>query len=315
MDKPYLAGELTLSEDWRTAGADDFVLESHPSVTNPAITPDLITDQDNVYMVADPFVVKNGDTYYLFVEAQYDDGETLNIGVGNVTGVFTSPDGITWTYLGKCTGLDAGNYNQVLRLDDTNDNLHGWYQMPHANTNTGWLYWGYDFPLKWSKVKRLITETMRDGTIFQWNGYWYILFSGLGSTPLYLYVSSNLLSVDFTAHPASPIQTGTDKCRPGGRPIIRPGVGVDVFLQKNDVTYGGGLRAFRLTDLTPTTCTITELANSPVLSASGIDAAWNKDGMHQLDRINANVSLVDGKILVDGQDVWTIGIYRDTPDE
>jgi hypothetical protein len=128
----------------------------------------------------------------------------------------------------------------------------------------------------------------------------------------YLYYSGNLLDTPFQSHPSNPILTGFDKYRPGGRPIIRQNA-VDVYMQKGDLTYGEKIRAFRLTNLTPTTVTITELVTSPVLSASGVTDAWNKDGMHTLDRVDSTLSVVDGKILIGGNDVWSIGFYRDIP--
>lgn len=282
-------------------------------MTNPVVDATFPTDIPNCYMVADPFIAYNPDTseYVLFFEAQWDDGVTPNVGVGNATGYATSSDGLTWTYQGKLTGIGAGNYNMAFRVDDDEGNLQGWFMLPHDDGKLK-LYQAVTFPNVWQFAKTLaVTPECRDATIFQFQNNWYILFSGVGSTPLYLYTSSDLLNVDFTEHPSSPLQTGSDKCRPGGRPIIRSD-SVDVFVQKNDVTYGQRVRAYRLTNLTPTTCTITELATSPLLSESG--TGWNADGMHNLDRVNSGLSLVDGKYLDgSGNDVWAIGIYRDVP--
>lgn len=263
-------------------------------------------------MVADPFIVREGSTYYLFFEAAYDDGVTPNVEVGNVTGYATSSDGLTWTYQGQLTGIPHGNYNMAFKVDY--DSGSEWFMIPYnGDTNDIVLYRCTSFPTTWEVFRTITTVVHRDTTIFQYQGNWYLFFSGLGSTPLHLYVSDDLLYGSFTEHPSSPLQTGVDKCRPGGRPIIRSN-SVDIFVQKNDVTYGGGLRGFRLTNLTPTTCTITELASSPLLSASGTPGAWNEDGMHTLDRVNSGLSLVDGKNLdASNNDVWSIGIYRDVP--
>ncbi len=272
-----------------------------------------MTDVANIYLVADPFVIYDDDNeeYVLYFEAQYDDGETLNVGVGNVTGYATSPDGLTWTYQGQVTGIPEGNYNAAFRVNHAGG--HDWFMIPHEDGITR-IYMCTVFPHTWDLVKTLITTPpARDATIFQYGGYWYIYYGGEGSTPLYLFVTDDLLYGTFTAHPSSPLQTGSDKCRPGGRPIIRSD-SVDIFIQKNDVTYGQRVRVYRLTNLTPTTCTITELETSPLLSESGVAESWNKDGMHNLDRVNASLSLVDGKILDgSGNDVWAIGIYRDVP--
>ncbi len=81
---------------------------------------------------------------------------------------------------------------------------------------------------------------------------------------------------------------------------------VDIFVQDNVTSYGNKTRIYKLTDLSKTTVTVTELAGSPILNASG--SGWNSNGMHQLDRVDDTLSVVDGK---DASSVWSIGIYKD----
>jgi hypothetical protein len=317
--KPYVAGEHTLTfvEDWRTAGADTFSLEEHPSVTNPVVTAALVTDVPNAYMVADPFITKVDDTFYLFFECQYSDGVTPNIGIGNYCCYATSADGLSWTYGAKIPTLPGGNYCQVFQVDV--NGTREYFVVPHfGTTGTDYLdlYRAVTFPTTWEYYKRILlssTQLFRDSQVFYYGNYWWIL-TGAQDIEGYaqLYYSSNLLDVPFQAHPSNPILTNWSKFRPGGRAIIRANA-VDIYTQKSDVTYGQKLRAYRLTNLTPTTVTVAELATSPILQNSDLADAWNKDGMHTLDRIDSGLSVADGKILVGGQDVWSIGFYRDVP--
>jgi hypothetical protein len=281
-------------------------------VAIPTITKDFVTDIPNCYMVADPFLTKVGSTHYLFFEAQYDDGITLNVGAGNYCCYATSPDGLTWTYGSKIETLPGGNYCQVMQLD-VDGQWTDYYVAPHLSQSYMDLYKAVTFPAVWTLHRRMITVAyqLRDATVFYYGGYWWVVAGTTDPERLMLFYSDDLLYGTFTAHPSNPILTGIDKSRPGGRPIVRAG-SVDLYLQDSATTYGNKLRAYRLTNLTTATVTVTELGTSPILEASGVADAWNKDGMHQLDRINSGLSVVDGKILVGGEDVWAIGFYRDT---
>ena len=241
-----------------------------------------MTDIPNVFKCADPYVVKNGDTYYLFFEAAYHDGITPNVEVGNSSCYATSTDLINWTYGGIVTGTGAGNGNQIIRLDDVNGDLFGWYMTPNVGNDKYLdLYICLHFPDTWGLHKRIITDSVavRDAAIFYYEGYWYIHY-GTYVVDFYerLWVSSDLLHGTFTEHPASPILTGDEHYRSGGRPVVHPGVGVDIFVQKCDVVYGEASRIFRLSNLTPTTCTVTELGTSPIVAASVCRAAGMSRG-------------------------------------
>lgn len=259
-----------------------------------------VTDIEGITFVADPFIVKEGDLYYLFYEATN--------GIVDYVSYSTSPDGLTWTYGSKLTGV-AHPYPQVFKVDGE------WWMTPHSSDNVRNLYHATHFPDTWELYDIIINAPwpLRDGTIFQYNGYFWMI---CGRTVPYedtvLYYSPTLYGNTWTLHPSSPIITGTDHYRPGGRPIIRANA-VDILLQDLTVTYGRAVRIFRLTNLTTTSCTATELATSPLLIASGGVGDWNKDGMHQLDRVDSGLSIVDGKYISGVDDIWSIGIYRDVP--
>lgn len=311
--KPLVPGGVTLTEGWRTAGTDTFTLVAHPDVTNPVITKDHITDL-TAYHVADPFYIKVGAVHYLFYEVfVYLTADTSTAYIAYSTSV----DGLVWAY-GGFLGVVGGSklasaYPCVYEVDGA------YWMIPHFSTTYRDLYRAIEFPARWMKWERMITAdySIRDGSLFQWEGYFYLYVGKRSASPEQtdLYIAPTLYGSEWTLHPASPIlNIGNAAWRPGGRPIVRPEIGVDIYVQDESVTYGGSLRAFRLSNLSPTTCTVTELENSPVLSASGVDAAWNKDGMHTLDRVSPSLSIVDGKILNgDLEPIWSIGIFYDDP--
>lgn len=252
--------------------------------------------------MADPFVVKDGDTYYLFAEAQYNSPS-----LDSAIVYYYSSDLFNWTYGGVVlddivAGDEHLSYPFVFKCDGE------WYMIPDCQGDSVRLFKATNFPTSWKVYELMVSGNyqVRDATIFQWSSVWYLLVFDKDASTLRLYYSSYLYGSTWIEHPSSPILSGLDNSRPGGRPIIRDGTGVDILLQDDSPSYGNALRIYRLTDLTTTTCTPTELGTSPILSASG--SGWNASGMHTLDRIDSSVSIVDGI----GAGVWSIGIYRDS---
>lgn len=298
---------MTLDESWRTAGADPFVLEEHPSVTNAVIDKTHVTGLGTITFVADPLVVLDGETYYLFYEASKP---------GTITTICysTSADGLTWTFGGEVlnathAGTNHLSYPQVISVDGE------WYMIPTSSDDAIVLWHATTFPTAWERMETMIAGTWgpRDATVFQFGGVFYLLVYDTTNEICKLYFSDTLFGSGWTQHPSSPILSGVRNSRPGGRPIVRA-ESVDILLQDSVTTYGNKTRIYKLTNLSKTTVTATELAGSPLLEASGVGDAWNELGMHTLDRISASVSIVDGKNKdVNEVDIWSIGIYRDVP--
>lgn len=277
-------------------------------MSSPILTKSFVTDIDMsnpLAFVADPFIVKDGDTWYIFFEAYT--GTTAK----NVYG--TSSDLINWTYGGKLTidGADFdASYPFVFRCDDRWFMIHGWDVAGPAGEIR--LLVPKTWPNDWTAIKILISDAhrFRDVSIFQYNEIWYILTFDENDITARLFYCSTLYGGTWVEHPSSPISSGYGASRPGGRPISRPGVGVDILIQDNSDYYGKALQIYRLSNLSPTTCTMTELTTSPILQMSG--SGWNAAGMHQLDRINANFSVVDG-FDVQPNGIYSIGMYQDAP--
>lgn len=248
--------------------------------------------------VADPFVVKDGDTFYMFFEA-YNGHAYLAYG--------TSTDLLDWSY-GSRLFLDGdawlSSYPFVFRCD-------GEWWLVHNDDTTIKLYRPQTWPHTWITMRTLWEDasiTMRDVSLFQWQTRWYMIAFDLTHTNCRLYHSDTLYGTAWSEHPTSPILSGADYSRPGGRPIVRPGVGVDILIQDGDPYYGIATRIFRLSNLSATTCAANELETSPVLQLSGV--GWNSHGMHHLDRISPSISIVDG---FDENGVYSIGLYEDVP--
>lgn len=292
---------MTLDESWRTAGADPFALEDHSSVTNPVIINTHVTGLGTIVYVADPFIVLDGETYYMFYEAQKP---------GLITTIVysTSADGLAWTFGAQVlsateTGSSALSYPQVLKVDDD------WYMFVTSSNDEIGLWRATTFPTAWEKVQPLVTGNWgpRDGTIFQYGGVFYIIVYDTTNVTTRLYYSDTLYGTGaWTEHSQSPILSGQRNSRPAGRPIVRAS-SVDIFVQDNVAEYGNKTRIYKLTELTKTTVTATELVGSPITEGDGV--GWNSDGMHTLDRVSDALTVVDGK---DASGVWTIGIYKDT---
>lgn len=274
-------------------------LEPHPSVTNPVITKTFVTGLGTVIYVADPFIVKESDTYYMFFEA------LLQVGV-SVPNVYAySSDGLSWTYGGE-TGAGNGSYPCVFKVGST------WYMCPERHLVSGGnvveILTTSTFPTGWGSAVNIIEAAyqIRDATPFQWQGRWYCILYDTTNECARLFWSDTLLS-GWTEHPYSPIYYGKRNTRPAGRPIVYDDY-IDFIFQDGVVTYGQYTRVYRITTLTPTLFAAAELSTSPIIGASG--SGWNATAMHAIDRFDSTLTVVDGR---DAVGVFSIGIYRDAP--
>ena len=309
MDKPYLGTGSTLSESWRTTGAATFSLQPKTGVTNPVILAAHVTDVTGMVetdYVADPFIVKVDTTWYMFYEV------TNTNRTKSVICYSTSADGVSWTYGAKCLGYTESTHNTlsypfVFMVDGV------WWMIPCSLDGKAKLYRASTFPTTWQYYGTIVTDVTNgviDSSIFQYGGVFYLLVYNSTGTTCRLFYSDILWNGDaWTEHPSSPILSGAAHSRPGGRPIVRTSA-VDIYVQDGVVRYGNKLRTFQLTNLSKTTCTVTELASSPLLEGSAGVGDWNEYGMHQLDRMDATLSVVDG---YNSSGVYGIGLYEDVP--
>lgn len=254
-------------------------------VDNPVLTAADVTDVPATY-VADPFMVKEGDTWYMFLEI-------LNSATGQGDlGVATSPDGVKWTY--KQVVLDESfhlSYPQVFKWEGK------YYMLPESYQDRSVrLYRATKFPTKWELVTKVIDGSkLIDTSILRHGDRWWLFTSTYSNDTLLLYHSEKLEG-PYLRHPKNPIIAGdANIARPGGRVIVWDGRPVR-FPQDDEPEYGTAVYAYEILELTPTTYRERRLGKDAILKPSG--AGWNADGMHHIDAHRRGkgdwIAVVDG---------------------
>lgn len=302
----------------------DPVIEPHPEVDNPVLTPADVTDREQPTGVADPFLVVSEDTYHMFFEVLAGDTPTRPGIEDEVIGHARSDDGLDWEYTGVVLD-DPGHlaFPHVFEHDGT------WYLVPDGGSGDDKHFYGgiarvyraTSFPTEWELVDRpLMRMGMSDPVVFQYEGTWYLV-GGLSVSEerysgLCLYYAESLRNAPWQEHPASPIHAPTvpatepDRiARPGGRPIVHDDH-VDLFVQDCVDRYGDKVRVVRITELSPTTYVDHELACSPVIEATEA-GDWRDELTHHVD---AGLAYAGAKNLVgvDGKrgETLSIGLYH-----
>jgi hypothetical protein len=235
--------------------------------------------------VADPFLIRDGDTYYLFFEVDNSKTNQGDIGLAK------SKDGKNWSY--SQIVLDEHfhlSYPCVFKWQDE------YYMIPESSEiRSVRLYKANQFPYRWSFVKTLL-EGMNfvDNTIFYYGESWW-LFTGTGNDDtLRLYYADTPLG-PWTEHPKSPIIQGdANIARPGGRVVVFDNRIVR-YAQDCVPYYGNQVWAFEIITLTKELYKEKRVSNRPILK--GFDD-WNTGGMHHISpcRVDVNnwIAAVDG---------------------
>ncbi len=266
-------------------------------IVQPVLTAQDVTDI-HANFVADPFVVCDGNRWYMFLEVL-----ATVISARGMIGVAESPDGFVWDYnrivLAESFHL---SYPFVFRWEGD------YYMVPESwHDHSVRLYKADPFPYVWTYQTSLLTGLgFADPTIFRHQDRWWMFVSDLTSANCYLYWSDSL-DGGWMEHPASPIiHNDRQRARPAGPVVHREGV---LYRQAMDCgpCYGYGVRVFAVDALTPTVYQEHEIPQSPILRGDG--SGWNADAMHTCSPWYSNrgwLAAVDGA--EDG--VWSIGIYR-----
>jgi hypothetical protein len=249
--------------------------------------------------VADPFLLRCGDTWYLFFELL-----ERKLWRGAIA-FATSPDGRRWEY-GRVVLREPFHlsYPQVLQSGDQV------YMVPESARAGGVrLYRADPFPHHWALECTLIEGAFYDPSLVEFDGRWW-MFAMDSSHSLRLFHSPQLRG-QWVEHPASPVVKHCRRtARPGGR-ILKTDEGLVRFGQDGEEAYGAKLWAFRIHTLTVDAYGETELPGGPMFEGSG--RGWNRTGMHHLDA----QPLGDGTWIgaVDGNDMrrvfnWRAGLRR-----
>lgn len=255
------------------AGPSPFELRPLPSVANPVLMRDHVTDVPAM-MVADPFMCRRGERWYMFFEV-----------IDHVTrkgkiGLAVSRDALHWEYqrivLSEPFHL---SYPCVFEWQSE------YFMIPESSHDgTVRLYRATDFPERWAHVATLLEGGRYvDSSILHHDDHWWLLTEAgedAGHPLLRLFHARELFG-PWREHPSSPIVSGNlHIARPGGSVILVDGMPVR-FAQDLYPTYGSKVHAFAITKLTPTEYEERPAAQREVLAAGSEE--WNRDGMHHVD--------------------------------
>jgi hypothetical protein len=237
--------------------------------------------------VADPFMLQNDDTWYMFMEVMNAETKKGEIGLA------TSHDARAWIYHSSILNEPFHlSYPYVFEFENE------FFMVPETlGAAAVCLYKADEFPSRWSCVARLLEGRFADPSLFHYNDRWWLFVC---STPyqhdtLRLYFAPDLTG-PWIEHPKSPIVSNDKRrARPAGR-IIESNNRLIRFAQDCVPQYGSSVRAFEIRELTTNNYSEVEIEHSPILKASG--NGWNTSGMHHIDahrlRDGSWLACVDG---------------------
>jgi hypothetical protein len=253
---------------------------------NPLFRAEDVTDVSAKF-VADPFLVKEGETWDLFFEVYNNDTKQGDLAVA------TSKNTWTWNY--EKLIIDEPfhlSYPYVFKADGK------YYLIPESfEDNSIRLYKADAFPTKWSYVQTLVEgRDYVDNSIVFFNDKWWLFSSVTTNDQLYLHYADSLTG-PWKEHPQSPIVVDdVHKARPSGRLLIYDG---KLYRFTMDIDPPAGthqVMAYEITEITPTSYSEVLAQDAPVLMASG--SGWNGQAMHQLDPVQVDedswIASVDG---------------------
>jgi hypothetical protein len=237
-----------------------------PGDGSPIVTADSLNMMDAHY-VADPFLVMDSGTAYLFFEVLRTSGGDI--------GLATSTDNQSWVFQGIV--LDEPfhlSYPHVFKWDGI------YYMVPESEkSNSVRLYEAVDFPRRW-KLKSILLDGMAlaDPTVFRFKDMWW-MFAAVGINELRLYFAPELAG-PWQEHPLSPLVKDDPRvARPGGG-VAQIGDRLFRIAQDGFPFYGTSVRAFEILKLSEREYIERAIDGGPLLTGSG--SGWNSEGMHHL---------------------------------
>jgi len=237
----------------------------------PVLTSADVTDIHAAF-VADPFMLRRDDTWYMFFEAMNTETQRGEIGLA------TSDNGLAWSY--QRIVLKEPFHLSYPYVFEAQDAI---YMIPETlGAEAVCLYQAVDFPFRWSKTAHLVERGFADPSVLRFNDLWWMFAC---ATPyqhdtLVLYYAADLHG-PWTQHPKSPVvRSDKRRARPAGR-VLNFNNRLFRFAQDCVPQYGSSVKAFEISELTIGTYTEAEYTANPILKASG--TGWNASGMHHID--------------------------------
>jgi len=252
-------------------GESPLSLAPSSDIRNPVLTAADVSDMPAEF-VADPFMVQEGDTWYMFFEAMNEKTNQGDIGLA------TSADGLRWTY--RQIVLDEPfhlSFPYVFKWQDA------YYMVPESgNADSIRLYKATAFPTEWSFVGTLLEgSAYADSAILRYADKWWLFTTPNASNDTLLLFYADELLGPWTEHPMSPIvERDTHTARLGG-PVLSFDGRLVRYAQDDATSYGAQVRAFEITDLTTASYEETLVADAPLVGLG--ESVWNSEGMHQVD--------------------------------
>lgn len=258
---------------------------------NPVLTYKDVTDCDAQF-IADPFMIKYEDLWYMFFEI-YDEARQTG-----VIGMATSADGYDWKY--DKVVLEEDFHLSYPYVFEYNGKI---YMMPETGqSNYIKIYEAENFPYGLKCIKNIIEGEFLDSSLFSYDDKLWILTNKLSENKrsLSLFYSHNLMD-GWIEHPQSPlIENDQRSMRPAGRVVVDDNK-IIRYSQDGIDYYGKLIRAYEITKLTTTEYEEKELGI--IGENSNIEDSWNKDGMHTIDMHKLKdkewIAVVDGHYFKD----------------
>lgn len=281
------------------------------SLEGPSLTVYDVENLNSVNFVADPFLFVTDDALHLFFEVRHSDRKpTASIGHA-----VSRDQGHYWEYDGIVFEIDTHvSYPYIFRA---NGEI---YLLPDIANTAGdlapaRLYKAVDFPSDWEAVVDIIdtNHACTDTTVFEYDDRWWAITSAGQNNKLRVYYNDTLEKSQWSPHRNNPVVTGRPSAgRPAGRPVIRDTI--VAFFQDSKMEYGASVRAYEISELSPTSYRDRPLLKEPILGGTGT-IGWNSGRMHHIDlqwhegtvycAVDGDVGL--GRNRLSGS-LWSIGI-------
>ena len=280
---------VTQREQWTIgiySSDSPFHFNTLQSWINPRFKAEDVTDVSAKF-VADPFLIKERETWNLFFEVYNNDTKQGDLAVA------TSKN--TWIWKYEKLIIDEPfhlSYPYVFKSEDE------YYLIPESfEANSIRLYKAEQFPGKWSYVQTLVEgRDYVDNSIVYYNGRWWLFSSVTSNDKLYLHYA-DALTGPWKEHPQSPVVTGdVHKSRPSGRLLVYENKLYRFTMDIDPPVGTHQVMAYEVIEITPENYSERLVQEAPVVKASG--SGWNGQAMHQLDPVQVDstswVASVDG---------------------